>query len=359
MRQYHGYADYNREWLRSVVGDEADQYSDAELNDSTYSTLFPNFAPWGGFGRIVYRWRPNGDNHEECIMELMLLAPWPEGKPKPPPAAVHELEPDEPWTNALELGNLGRIIDQDMINLPKVYLGLKTKQPPSVWMSSYQEGVLRNWHAICAHAGSFPRAREATRGAAASVALISCMSISWLLSIGRKACPARLLQRGCCSNRQWDGTGSPAKRWARLHVEEGSAMDKEACPARLSPPLLIPAAALAQDARPAPALGDHHSTATNADTTPIWAAPAAATTTTRARPPRPTPTGLPVPGTNTSTSVTQKTANPDGSHRPRPRPRRKPTRPTIDRGRRCTPPWQGGEARGGVFRAMSIRKAAY
>jgi hypothetical protein len=156
LARYHGYADYNREWLRSVVGDEADQYSDAELNDSTYSTLFPNFAPWGGFGRIVYRWRPNGDNHEECLMELMLLAPWPEGKPKPPPAAIHQLEADEPWTNALELGNLGRIIDQDMINLPKAYLGLKTKQPPSVWMSAYQEGVLRNWHAIYARTLGLP-----------------------------------------------------------------------------------------------------------------------------------------------------------------------------------------------------------
>jgi hypothetical protein len=146
LAHYRYYADYNKAFLKSVIGDEADKYSDAELCDITYSSLFPNFAPWGGFGRIVYRWRPNGDNPDECIMELMLLAPWPEGKPKPPPAQLHVLGPDEPWTNAVELGNLGRIIDQDMINLPKVQLGLKTKQPPYVWMSAYQEGVLRNWH---------------------------------------------------------------------------------------------------------------------------------------------------------------------------------------------------------------------
>jgi phenylpropionate dioxygenase-like ring-hydroxylating dioxygenase large terminal subunit len=143
---YRSIADRNKAFLESVIGDEADQFSDAELNDITYSSLFPNFAPWGGFGRIVYRWRPNGDNPEECIMELMLLAPWPEGKPKPPPARLHELGPDEPWAHAPELGNLGRIIDQDMINLDKVQLGLKTKPDPYVWLSAYQEGVLRHWH---------------------------------------------------------------------------------------------------------------------------------------------------------------------------------------------------------------------
>jgi hypothetical protein len=147
LEAYRGYADYNKAWIASVLGEEAaNQYSDAELCDITYSSLFPKFAPWGGFGRIVDRWRPNGDNPEECIMELMLLAPWPEGKERPAPARLHILEPDESWTDATELGNLGRIIDQDMINIPKVQAGLKTKQPPYIWMSSYQEGVLRNWH---------------------------------------------------------------------------------------------------------------------------------------------------------------------------------------------------------------------
>jgi len=147
LEAYRGYADFNKAWIASVLGEEeANRFSDAELCDITYSNLWPNFAPWGGFGRIVYRWRPNGDNPEECIMELMLLAPWPEGKPRPAPAKLHELGIDEPWTNALELGNLSRIIEQDMINLDKVQLGLKNKPEPYIWLSSYQEGVLRNWH---------------------------------------------------------------------------------------------------------------------------------------------------------------------------------------------------------------------
>ena len=33
------------------------------MMDSLDYTLFPNFHPWGAFNRIVYRFRPNGDDH--------------------------------------------------------------------------------------------------------------------------------------------------------------------------------------------------------------------------------------------------------------------------------------------------------
>jgi len=126
LENYRNYADFMKDFLRTIIGNEVDQFSDAELNDVTYNNLFPNFAPWGGFMRLVYRWRPNGDNPDEAIMEVMLLVPWPEGKPKPSPAPVHELGPDDPWTSAPELGSFARILDQDCVNLPRVHRGLKT-----------------------------------------------------------------------------------------------------------------------------------------------------------------------------------------------------------------------------------------
>ena len=52
---------------------------------------------------------------------------------------------DEAWTNAPELGSLGKILDQDVRNLPYVHAGLKTKQPPYVILSGYQEGMIRNF----------------------------------------------------------------------------------------------------------------------------------------------------------------------------------------------------------------------
>ena len=36
------------------------ELSDAELADSFYYTVFPNFHPWGAYNRIVYRFRPVG-----------------------------------------------------------------------------------------------------------------------------------------------------------------------------------------------------------------------------------------------------------------------------------------------------------
>ncbi len=141
-------ADFFREFLRGMIGDEVEQFSDAEINEQTFNNLFPNFSPWGGWGRIVYRFRPNGDNPDECLMQVMLLAPWPEGKPKPPPRAPRFLGPDDHWTQAPELGGLAKIFEQDIGNIPQVHIGLKTKQPPHVWNSAYQESILRNFHRI-------------------------------------------------------------------------------------------------------------------------------------------------------------------------------------------------------------------
>jgi nitrite reductase/ring-hydroxylating ferredoxin subunit len=143
---YRSMADFNKQYLASLIGDEVEGYSDAELVEQSFNNLFPNFSPWGGWARIVYRFRPNGDNHEECIMEAMLLAPWPEGKPKPPAAKLRMLDRDEPWVTAEELGTLARIFDQDCGNVPDTHLGLKSKQPPHVIYSAYQESIIRAFH---------------------------------------------------------------------------------------------------------------------------------------------------------------------------------------------------------------------
>jgi nitrite reductase/ring-hydroxylating ferredoxin subunit len=149
IARYHVTADRQREFLRTLIGDEVERFSDAELNDAgCFNNLFPNLMPWGGFSRINFRFRPYGDSPDESVMDVMLLAPWPGGKPKPAPAKLRELGVDEPWTEAPELLSLSKIMDQDVLNVPLVQAGLKAKQPPYVWYSSYQEGKIRAWHAL-------------------------------------------------------------------------------------------------------------------------------------------------------------------------------------------------------------------
>jgi phenylpropionate dioxygenase-like ring-hydroxylating dioxygenase large terminal subunit len=145
MAEYRMTADMNREFLRGILGDEVDELSDMELNDSTFNDLFPNCHPWGAWARIVFRFFP-GATTDESIMDVMLIAPWPKGKPKPPPAQMKELTSDQPWAAAPELGSLAGIIDQDCGNFPRVQAGLKAKGDGFVWTSSYQESMIRAFH---------------------------------------------------------------------------------------------------------------------------------------------------------------------------------------------------------------------
>jgi phenylpropionate dioxygenase-like ring-hydroxylating dioxygenase large terminal subunit len=129
-----------RERWRQVLGDEADNISDAELVDHWNYAVFPNFHPWGGYNRIVYRFRPNGDRHDEAIFEVMFLTPY-RGE-KPPTAQVTHLDFGEPWTNAPELQTLALVMEQDTFNMESVQRGLQTIRREYVTTSKFQEGMV-------------------------------------------------------------------------------------------------------------------------------------------------------------------------------------------------------------------------
>jgi len=137
-----------RERLREVIGDRADKLCDAELNDSIYYTLFPNFHPWGAYNRIVYRFRPYGNEPEMAIMECLYMSPF-KGE-RPPPAAVHWLGPDDSFLDATELGMLARVFNQDTFNLPRVQRGLHSLavNKPGVTLGLYQETKIRHFYKI-------------------------------------------------------------------------------------------------------------------------------------------------------------------------------------------------------------------
>ena len=135
-----------REFLRAVIGDKIADYHDVELLGGDMVSVFPNLHPWGGLSRICYRYRPYGDNPDQCIMEVMLLSPWPEDQPKPPPAKTHWLKPGETTLDAPELGQLCRIFMQDLANMPYVQKGLKTNPLGYVILSERNEAPIRHLH---------------------------------------------------------------------------------------------------------------------------------------------------------------------------------------------------------------------
>jgi phenylpropionate dioxygenase-like ring-hydroxylating dioxygenase large terminal subunit len=135
--------------LQASVPD-AHSLSDAELADSFYYTLFPNFHPWGAYNRIVYRFRPWRSDPDRCVMEVIYLAPHrgARGGKRPKPAPVHWLGDDESWTAAPELGFLARVFDQDTANLGRVQAGLRAARHTHVTFATYQETKIRHFHAL-------------------------------------------------------------------------------------------------------------------------------------------------------------------------------------------------------------------
>ncbi|MBV9995367.1 MAG: aromatic ring-hydroxylating dioxygenase subunit alpha [Caulobacteraceae bacterium] len=135
-----------REYHRSVLGDAIDDYHDVHMGGGEMVHIWPNMHPWGGFSRLLYRFRPYKSDPNRSLMDVVLMAPWPEDRPRPPPAPPHVLQPGQSIGDAPELGQLARIFQQDLANMPFVQIGLKTSRQGYVILSDHNEAPVRHWH---------------------------------------------------------------------------------------------------------------------------------------------------------------------------------------------------------------------
>jgi len=139
--------DMLRDHYRQAVGaDWADALHTYELSCADITNVFPNFAPWGTLSRIVYRYRPYGDDPDRCIMEVMLVTEWPQGVERPPPAKIHWLKPGETTADSPELAQLARVFLQDVSNMHALQLGIKTNANGYVIYSEHNETPIRVLH---------------------------------------------------------------------------------------------------------------------------------------------------------------------------------------------------------------------
>jgi phenylpropionate dioxygenase-like ring-hydroxylating dioxygenase large terminal subunit len=129
------------------TGVDLSDKSDSEMIDAIQYFVFPNLVPWGGIGSpITYRFRPNGNDPDTCIFDIMMLIPCDPAKPKPRGVPVHNLSIDDPWTDAPELGALTHIFTQDSQNLPRIQKGLRASRKPGITLANYQEVRIRQFH---------------------------------------------------------------------------------------------------------------------------------------------------------------------------------------------------------------------
>lgn len=135
-----------REKWRGFLGEAIEEWADCELVDNFTYTIFPNMMPWGGVHKLCYRFRPNGDDHRTCIMDVFLISPFTGERPAPSPEV--RLDADTPFSTRSELGIVGNILDQDVFNMEKVQYGLETTVKPTVTFATYQEDNIRWMHQL-------------------------------------------------------------------------------------------------------------------------------------------------------------------------------------------------------------------
>lgn len=140
------YGEAAKESLKERFGADVSKLSTTEIIDPIEYFMFPNVLPWFNFGLpLVYRFRPYGSDPDWCIMDVMLLHPVPDEGPRPEPAPLHVLAPDESFTEAPELDQISPVFEQDVTNMPMVQRGMKSLQK-GVTLGNYQEIRIRHMH---------------------------------------------------------------------------------------------------------------------------------------------------------------------------------------------------------------------
>jgi phenylpropionate dioxygenase-like ring-hydroxylating dioxygenase large terminal subunit len=138
-----------RDSLSAQFGKSFDHYTDSELLDGIQYFVFPNFYAFAGpRTNAIYRFRPDGNNPDSCIAEVLLLAQSRADGVHPEPAKVRWLKEGETFSDIEEIGLLGPVFDQDMSNLPYIQKGMKTSRWDGVVFNRYQENRIRHYHQI-------------------------------------------------------------------------------------------------------------------------------------------------------------------------------------------------------------------
>jgi phenylpropionate dioxygenase-like ring-hydroxylating dioxygenase large terminal subunit len=135
---------------QATNGRDFSNVSDSEMLDLIVYSIFPNFYLQGGYflnTSLFYRYRPWNADPEQCLWEVYVLLPTPQKAPRPVPASLHLLQPDQAFADAEELGPfMGPFLDQDLRNMAWVQKGLRATRRPVSNLARYQESQIQHFH---------------------------------------------------------------------------------------------------------------------------------------------------------------------------------------------------------------------
>lgn len=139
--------DLMRDEYFRLFGERVDHATDAEMLDSLFYSVFPNWGPWGGFmPALDYRFRPWPD-HDHTLMEVRILSPVGKGQEVPHGVPMTLLGDNESWASSPMIGEaLGNVLDQDVTNVEQVHAGLKASKNGKVQLGNYMEIRIRQFH---------------------------------------------------------------------------------------------------------------------------------------------------------------------------------------------------------------------
>ncbi|MDG2002474.1 MAG: aromatic ring-hydroxylating dioxygenase subunit alpha [Novosphingobium sp.] len=142
-------ADMFRENFEKAAKTDLSHISDSEILDCFSYTVFPNTFLFPGISLpMVYRFRPNPNDHRESLYEVMFLHPNPQDGSSYETSEVVHLTADQSFKEAEGMDEgFGGILDQDTDNLFLQQQGLEASAKGGMTLGDYQEIRVRHFNA--------------------------------------------------------------------------------------------------------------------------------------------------------------------------------------------------------------------
>lgn len=140
-------SDFSKALLFGQCGDLS-HVSDTEMIDQLSYIMLPNLHTWIGYAApFAQRVRPNGNDPNSCVMEVMTFVHIPEDKELPRDVPMRMTPTDETWTEGKDIGFLGLPVDEDTdAALRKIQRGMHNDNVREIILATSQEGPVRHFH---------------------------------------------------------------------------------------------------------------------------------------------------------------------------------------------------------------------
>jgi phenylpropionate dioxygenase-like ring-hydroxylating dioxygenase large terminal subunit len=142
------FSEHLRQTMGEGWGSDLSKYSDAEMLYSIEYHLFPNMFVFPGISiGLIYRFRPNGNDPDTCIYDLIFTRPLPDSGERPEAPLPYRVEIDQSYQTVPGINpGLAYVFDQDTAIMEMQRKGMKASKKGALTLGNYQEVRVRAIH---------------------------------------------------------------------------------------------------------------------------------------------------------------------------------------------------------------------